>query len=147
MSQSGRTLRWEVRSEVRAFVKMWKGWEEGMEGKKSSELRTRRQGLLGPSCVWKRIWGICDMPVWVLALEGGKGGLMGKTAGGGCTGSGFYGEIAETGDCPGVLVGFHEAAPVVGVVDYVEEELGVGLDGVDAGVEEEPGRLLVPFDS
>lgn len=62
MSQSGRTFRCEVKREVRAFVKMWKGWEEGIEGKKSSELRTRRRGLLGGSWVWKRIWGVCDMP-------------------------------------------------------------------------------------
>lgn len=52
--------------------------------------------------------------------------------GGGPTGYGFEGEVAEAGDCPGVLVGFHEAASVVGVFHEVEEELGVGFDGVDA---------------
>lgn len=62
MSQSGKTLRWQVKRAVSAFVKIWKGCEEGMSGKKSSELRTMRRGLLVGSWVWKRIWGVWDMP-------------------------------------------------------------------------------------
>lgn len=42
---------------------MWKGCDEGMSGKKSSELRTMSLGLLVGSWVWKRIWGVWDMPV------------------------------------------------------------------------------------
>ena len=58
-------------------------------------------------------------------------------------GDGFDGEVAEAGDCPGILVGSDETAAVVCVVEEVEEELGVGFDAVDAGGEEEAVEVIV----
>lgn len=61
---------------------------------------------------------------WPLEVSGEEGiGAMGEG-----TGDGFDGEVAETGDCPGILIGFHETSSVIGVVHAVKEELGVGLD-------------------
>lgn len=53
------------------------------------------------------------------------------------TRDGFNREVVEAGDCPGVLVRLHEPPAIVGIVQKVKEELGVRLDGVDAGIEEE----------
>lgn len=81
--------------------------------------------------------------LYLLALEEGGGrerehGEREERVTGNC----FGGKVAKTGNCPGVLVGFHETAAIVSIVDYVKKELGVCLDRVDTGFEEESGGLV-----
>lgn len=57
---------------------------------------------------------------------------------------GLDGEIAETVDGPGVLVGFDEAAAIWRISEEIESKLSVRFDGVDATREEKSmGYVLV----
>lgn len=44
----------------------------------------------------------------------------------------FGGEEAELINVPGILVGLNEVAAIIGILDFIQEELAVRLDRVDA---------------
>jgi hypothetical protein len=76
------------------------------------------------------------MPV---AISGG----FDEEARGRRTGDGLDGEVAEAADGPCVLVSLDEGASVRSILELVEEELSVGLDGVDAAGGEEAVEVIV----
>lgn len=58
-------------------------------------------------------------------------------------GDGFCGKVAEAAYGPGVLEGGNGADAVGGVGEEIEDKLGVCLYGVDSGLEEESGPLVL----
>ena len=57
----------------------------------------------------------------------------------GHAGDSLDGEVAETVDGPGILVGFDEAAAVWRISEEIKSKLSVRFDGVDATREEKSG--------
>lgn len=63
-----------------------------------------------------------------------------------CLGHAGYrpgGEESKLVDAPGVLIGLYEVATVVRILDLIEKELAVGLDGINASGGKKLVKVLV----